>query len=144
MVWWIIRRIRSCPVVAYVRRLRIQSSNSAYIAEQERCRITAYCQITLCCQENTTVFESEHPCGNNILLCVVSVDLQLLITHAGLSTVMDAWSSLSSPISRSLGSRIARSSWYGSPRWRPRIIMRQITTMLKVLNCPLREVRTVG
>lgn len=44
----------------------------------------------------------------------------------------------------SLGSMIARSREYGSPRWRPRIIMRQIMTLLKVLNLPQSEVITVG
>lgn len=44
----------------------------------------------------------------------------------------------------SLGSMIARSREYGSPRWRPRIIMKQIMTLLKVVNFPQSEVITEG
>jgi hypothetical protein len=44
----------------------------------------------------------------------------------------------------SVGSTIARSSWYGNPRCRPRIIIAQTTSLLKVVNCPHKEVLTVG
>lgn len=45
---------------------------------------------------------------------------------------------------RSLGNVIARSSAYGSPLCRPRIIIAQMTSLLNTLKCPQRLVKFVG
>jgi hypothetical protein len=42
------------------------------------------------------------------------------------------------------GRTMARSMLYGNPRCRPRIIMKQITSLLKVLNSPESEALLVG
>ena len=54
------------------------------------------------------------------------------------------FSSTSLPSTRSLGSVMVRSSAYGRPLCRPRIIIAQMTTLLNTLKCPLSDVALVG
>lgn len=56
----------------------------------------------------------------------------------------EASESLAPSTRRSSGSMIARSSSYGSPRWRPRIIMMHITTFPNGVNFPQRDTLTLG